>query len=91
MGIFFNSLGIAAELWSFLTFNRKTDDGDKKPELTEYQDTPLATQSLLLLLVLANHFTTRHNPYRQTLFSCANSIGKCFLDRFKLINLGFHS
>jgi hypothetical protein len=40
---------------------------------------PLASQSLLLILVLANHCTNDKNlsnPFRQALFSCTNSIGK---------------
>lgn len=40
--------------------------------------TCLATQSLLLILVLANHCTAQNNPYRQSLFMCANSEGKSF-------------
>lgn len=40
---------------------------------------PLASQSLLLILVLANHCTNDKNlpnPFRQALFSCTNSVGK---------------
>lgn len=45
------------------------------PKENEYQEAPLATQSLLLMLVLVHHCTTQANPYRASLFSCANSQG----------------
>lgn len=64
-------LGIATELWSILTFNRKAGEGLEVSENAE--EVPLATQSLLLILVLTNHCTMQVNPYRQSLFSCANS------------------
>ena len=49
------------------------------PPEEEVTETLLANQSLLLILVLANHCTSDkglHNPYRQALFSFSNSQGK---------------
>ena len=34
---------------------------------------PLANQSLLLILILTNHCTTKENSYRSSLFGCADS------------------
>ncbi|XP_068144853.1 dymeclin [Drosophila tropicalis] len=34
---------------------------------------PLANQSLLLILILTNHCTSQENPYRTSLFGCADS------------------
>jgi hypothetical protein len=65
-------LGIAAELWSILTFSRKSDEVSVS-ESSDYQEVPLATQSLLLVLVLVHHWTTKNNPYRNSLFLCMNS------------------
>lgn len=48
--------------------NGTTEDEEKKRDI----ETPLASQSLLLLLVLTNHCTTTHNPYRDALFSFTN-------------------
>lgn len=65
--------GIAAELWSILTF-KKPEEGAPLDQ-GSYQEAPLATQSGLLLLVLVHHWTTKANPYRISLFSCINSEG----------------
>ena len=51
---------LAAELWSLLTLN----SGSQEPETS-----PLASQSLLLLLVLINHCTTSKNVFRDALSS----------------------
>lgn len=48
--------------------NGITEDEEKKRDT----ETPLANQSLLLLLVLTNHCTTLTNPYRDALFSFTN-------------------
>lgn len=69
-------LGLAADLWSMLTFNRKTTDELAVQEHGDVQETPLATQSLLLILVLVHHCTGQNNPYRLSLASCVNSQGK---------------
>ncbi|GLV36306.1 uncharacterized protein CBL_08800 [Carabus blaptoides fortunei] len=67
-------LGIAAELWSIITFNKKTEILDPTDTVNNTKlDAPLANQSLLLILILTNHCTTQVNPYRQSLFSCANA------------------
>ncbi|KAK0085688.1 hypothetical protein PV325_004634 [Microctonus aethiopoides] len=72
---------IAAGLWNVITRgmgssfknvqisnNGISEDEEKKRDI----DTPLASQSLLLLLVLTNHCTTTYNPYRDALFSFTN-------------------
>ncbi|KAF5305088.1 hypothetical protein FQA39_LY09350 [Lamprigera yunnana] len=63
--------GFATGLWSMITFNRKANNISESSN--DLQDTPLATHSLSLILVLVNHCTTQVNPYRQSLFTCANS------------------
>lgn len=65
-------LGIASGLWSILTFNSKTSVESDNLEKADFYEVPLASQSLLLVLVLVHHWTTRTNPYRNSLFSCAN-------------------
>ncbi|KAL1497518.1 hypothetical protein ABEB36_008463 [Hypothenemus hampei] len=64
-------VGIASELWSLLTFSKKSDHKEFT-ENSEFQQTPLATQSILLMLVLVHNWTTLNNPYRSSLFSCLN-------------------
>ncbi|XP_017771961.1 PREDICTED: dymeclin [Nicrophorus vespilloides] len=64
-------LGIASELWSMLSFNRKNTE--HVLETADGGDSPLATNSLLLILVLTNNCSIQPNPFRQCLFSCANS------------------
>lgn len=59
-----------------LTFSRKPAENLTVSEESDFQEAPLATQSLLLILVLVHHCTTQTNPYRLSLFSCANSQGK---------------
>ncbi|XP_011153739.1 dymeclin isoform X2 [Harpegnathos saltator] len=69
---------IAAGLWNVIRMgmgsglknvqiahNGATEDEEKKRDT----ETPLASQSLLLLLVLTNHCTAIQNPYRSALFS----------------------
>lgn len=41
-------------------------------------ETPLASQSLLLLLVLTNHWTASRNPYRDALFTFTSVEGLYF-------------
>lgn len=67
-------LGIAAELWSLLTFQKKDTLNLDTPEIND--DCPLASHSLLLLLILVNHCATDQNPYRLTICSCSNSQGE---------------
>ncbi|XP_076381663.1 dymeclin isoform X2 [Megalopta genalis] len=69
---------IAAGLWNVITMgmgsslknvqvtNNNSSEAEEKKRDTE---TPLASQSLLLLLVLTNHCTATQNPYRNALFS----------------------
>ncbi|XP_053639286.1 dymeclin isoform X3 [Cherax quadricarinatus] len=65
-------LGLASGLWNVLTLGlvgSGEDSSKKGPE------SPLASQSVLLLLVLANHYTadrTTRNPYRQALLHAQN-------------------
>lgn len=69
---------IAAGLWNVIRMgigsssknvqvahNGTAEDEEKKRDT----ETPLASQSLLLLLVLTNHCTATQNPYRNALFS----------------------
>ncbi|XP_055636644.1 dymeclin isoform X2 [Toxorhynchites rutilus septentrionalis] len=67
--------GIAESLWSILTFSRKQPDILSTHDLpTAFKDYyPLANQSLLLILILTNHCTTKENPYRVSLFGCSDS------------------
>uniref|UniRef100_A0A8D8FS66 Dymeclin n=2 Tax=Culex pipiens TaxID=7175 RepID=A0A8D8FS66_CULPI len=69
--------GIAESLWSILTFARKQPDVLTAHDLpAAFKDHyPLANQSLLLILILTNHYTTKDNPYRVSLFGCADSQG----------------
>ena len=69
---------ISASLWSVVTLGMASSPTEKKQE-EEFVETLLANQSLLFLLVLANHCTSDRglkNPYRQALFSFTNSQGK---------------
>lgn len=69
-------LGLASELWSILTLSRKDNETINSSVNGDFHEFPLATQSLLLVLILTNHCTMQSNPYRQSLFSCLNSQGK---------------
>ena len=56
----------------------------------EFSETLLANQSLLFLLVVANHCTSDRglkNPYRDALFSFTNSQGRDILWFLALCNL----
>lgn len=71
--------GIAESLLSIFTFRKQQDvlksSGVTGSELSQqFRDHyPLANQSLLLILILTNHCTTKHNPYRASLFGCSDS------------------
>ncbi|XP_054738525.1 dymeclin [Anastrepha obliqua] len=71
--------GIAESLLSIFTFRKQQDvlkaTGATGAELSQqFRDHyPLANQSLLLILILTNHCTTKDNPYRASLFGCADS------------------
>lgn len=74
-------VGIATELWSILTLASIKKEETLFPESSKNiglmsPHTPLANQSLLLILILTNHCTTTVNPYRHSLFACLNSVGK---------------
>lgn len=69
---------IAAGLWNVITMRmgsslknvQVTNHGSSEDEERKRDtETPLASQSLLLLLVLTNHCTTTQNPYRNALFT----------------------
>lgn len=70
---------IAESLLSIFTFRKQTDvlkiNGMTSAELSQQfrQHYPLANQSLLLILILTNHCTTKENNYRISLFGCADS------------------
>lgn len=67
---------IAESLLSIFTF-RKTQDvlSSTTSELPQqFKDHyPLANQSLLLILILTNHCTTKDNLYRTSIFGCSDS------------------
>lgn len=61
-------IGLASGIWNVLTLGYgKGDESDGG------QNAILARLSLLLLLVLTNHCTAEHNPYREALFNCSDS------------------
>lgn len=55
-----------------ISHNGAAEDEERKRDT----ETPLASQSLLLLLVLTNHCTTVYNPYRNALFSFIDMQGE---------------
>ncbi|XP_013105108.1 dymeclin [Stomoxys calcitrans] len=71
--------GIAESLWSILSFRKQQDvlssTYSTGAELSQQfrAHYPLANQSLLLILILTNHCTTKENSYRSSLFGCADS------------------
>lgn len=75
--------GIASGLWSMLTFNSKFSSESDNNEKTSFSEVPLASQSLLMVLVLVHQWTTHTNPYRNSLFSCANVEGTNLIFHFK--------
>lgn len=82
-----DSLPFTGGLWSVLMlgFGGK----HKKPE-DETNDAILANQSLLFILILANHCTNEkglHNPYREALFSFTNSQGQYVTKMFRNWNV----
>lgn len=74
--IIFYFSGLASDLWSMLTFTKKNSTESVFNDHHDFSETPLATQSLLLILILVHHWTTQSNPYRTSLFSCLDSQGK---------------
>lgn len=70
--------GIAESLLSLFTFRKSHQDLLNANDLiTAFKEHyPLANQSLLLILVLTNHSSTKSNPYRASLFNCSDSQGK---------------
>ncbi|KNC27216.1 Dymeclin [Lucilia cuprina] len=71
--------GIAESLLSIFSFRKQQDVLNTThtvgSELSQQFRThyPLANQSLLLILILTNHCTTKENSYRNSLFACADS------------------
>lgn len=59
-------IGIASSLWKVLTLGYGSNEDDEEDD----RMTPLARQSLLLLNVLTNHYSTGYNPYREAVISC---------------------
>ncbi|XP_014211106.1 dymeclin isoform X2 [Copidosoma floridanum] len=79
-------LSIAAGLWNVITMgmgnsskNVQVAHGGIVEDVEKKRDTetPLASQSLLLLLVLTNHWTASSNPYRDALFEFSNVKDDC--------------
>ncbi|XP_058807013.1 dymeclin [Phymastichus coffea] len=77
---------IAAGLWHVITMgmgsssrNIQVAHGGNVEDVEKKRDTetPLASQSLLLLLVLTNHWTASRNPYRDALFAFTNVEDDC--------------
>ncbi|OAD60009.1 Dymeclin [Eufriesea mexicana] len=75
---------IAAGLWNVITMGmgsslknvQVTSNGTSEEEERKRDtETPLASQSLLLLLVLTNHCTATQNPYRNALFTFVDMQG----------------
>lgn len=64
-----------------LTFTKKNSNDSVLNDHHDFAETPLATQSLLLILILVHHWTTQSNPYRTSLFSCSNSQGNYSLPK----------
>ena len=67
---------IVAGLWTVMTLGLARNKTTVEDEESE---TLLANQSLLFILILANHCTSDKglsNPYRQALFSFTNSQGQ---------------
>nr|XP_012147296.1 PREDICTED: dymeclin isoform X2 [Megachile rotundata] len=69
---------IAAGLWNVITMGMgsslknvqvASNGTSEEEERKRDTETPLASQSLLLLLVLTNHCTATQNPYRNALFT----------------------
>lgn len=69
--------GIAESLMSLFTFRKTHQDFLTANDLpTNFREQyPLANQSLLLILILTNHRTTKDNQYRLSLFGCCDSKG----------------
>uniref|UniRef100_A0A7G3AUS1 Dymeclin n=1 Tax=Lutzomyia longipalpis TaxID=7200 RepID=A0A7G3AUS1_LUTLO len=66
--------GIAESLWSMLTFRKSQDILLGADLVNTFRDHfPLANQSLLLILILTNHHSSKENLYRYSLFNCANA------------------
>lgn len=68
---------ITAGLWNVLTMGLA---GSAEDTTKKGPESPLASQSVLLLLVLANHCTADRNirnPYRQALLHAQNFHGMC--------------
>jgi dymeclin len=69
---------IVAGIWNMLTFGLASPTPDPAAKDAELQS-PLANQSLILILVLVSHCTCEkdmNNPYREALFTFSNSNGK---------------
>lgn len=65
-------LGLASGLWNVLTLGLASSGEEVQ---SSGQESPLASLSVLLLLVLTNHYTadrTTRNPYRQALLHAQN-------------------
>lgn len=74
-GMLYNiTSSVASGLWNVVTLGM--GGGAKKKEEECFNEVLLANQSILFILVLANHCTGErsiHNPYRQALYSFTNS------------------
>ena len=79
-----------AGIWNVLTLglsNSSTEEESKKSS----PKSPIASQSILLLLVLSNHCTAErslHNPYREALLHAQNFQGKNCI-QFLVVSNGY--
>lgn len=65
-------MGMGSSLKNVQVASNGTSEEEERKRDTE---TPLASQSLLLLLVLTNHCTATENPYRNALFTFVDMQG----------------
>lgn len=69
-------VGIAESIWSLLSFRKPLDPLETNDLPNAFREQyPLANQSLLLILILTNHRTAVENPFRVSLFGCADTKG----------------
>lgn len=87
--------GIAESLLSIFTFRKNHQDFLNTNDLpgTYRAQYPLANQSLLLILILTNHYTAKNNnnQYRLSLFGCCDSKGNFHFTFSRLNAIQDHS
>lgn len=83
---------LAESLLSIFTFRKTHQDFQNAVDLPSAfkEHYPLSNQSLLLILILTNHCTTKNNQYRNSLFGCCDSKGMSINSFHQNLN-GFYS